>query len=1343
MRRALSFVAACIGIMWFAGAEEASVFGGGGLNLQARNLSFTPYIVNPGWRGMGKTSPVLSSNAVGAATFSVDMPLLGGRFDGVLRTGIMPDGRLSAQWALVPTTNMWVEECSISTHLPVPLYAGGRVVVDGRSFALPQQKASPNTVFAGKASKLEFFDAGGGSTLTVMLPKSREMLIQDSRTFNCPWFELRMKMGRRHSPSTTNIVDLAIALPNGEPFTLNPPSRYVAEVSAKWRPVRKAAEILPGSAADFTAMRGDGGVPAGRHGYLVVKDGHFEFENLPGVRQRFYGVNLAYKACFPERDEAERLATMLAAYGYNSVRLHHFDDGGLVGEDGTTPIEGRLRQLDALIDACVRHGLYLTTDLLCLRKVPKRLVGIDEPGSVADYKWMVFFHDGVFSNHVQFVTSLLNHRNIYTGRRYAEEPALTLISLVNEGLLTHRKTPAAGSMAYRITSPIWRKWIADRQRQGTFKDVSHEYPASASQKGTNSLAVALQTFCAWHEDRFASRMRRLVREELGCKALLTSLNAGVPPAAYDGLRKRNFDYSDTHYYWDHPRFLGHAWCLPTEADHYCANPVCTPYLGRHVRNERFHGQPWTVTEVSFCPPGRYRSMYGLVTGGNAAFDDWGGAWRFCWGCEKGGVGMSSNQTVGWFAVAGDVTALAAERAIAALFLRGDLAVGTGKYGEGESFAIERFSGAVTVNTPRTAGGFRERGRMEAGALVADFGHVAGAVWATSLTMDPIVRSRRILLSHLTDGVDSGTVFRDGRRTIIEKWGREPHLLRAGRVDVSLRLADCTWTVFALDATGARRQRVDAHYFNGWLKFTADVSMRPDDATFLYEIVSDNKSLAVAPSYWCTWDAQRATLGGNVKAGKILFDGDQGTPGQRDNLNERILFGKDGWATWWPNVRTNLYLMLDDGWDVPYGSRNKADGVARFGACVPDAARFPSLCGTPGERLRQLNDRIKTCGWRGAALWVACQTPGETWRKDGMIPLEKSRAAWAERMKISREAGIDYWKVDWGAHSSDGAYRAMMAEVRDAVHPGLMLEHCRCTSPLNGVRFGRDGSAVGVGRLIGNRDWEALRESNLCILSASDVFRTYDYLDPFGSATTLERCAYYSTLAESRRLPVVLNVEGNVLIAAALGHTFGSMRLPDPRNRPCDVDIAAAWQRIAPPFGHDTPLATRYSEETACDRWTFTRGSTWYGAVDGKTVSQTAPVAVVRGMPLPDVSCSGEKPFVCGARFPNGARALAFLPRVVDGRRNVVCPADVRLDLSLSDGGPFAVFGRFNTLAFSKGVAKGSRILARCLPDRLERDVTSLCKVDRNGSLFVPASVLFSGGSYVDHAVLVASAPGSR
>ena len=386
-----------------------------------------------------------------------------------------------------------------------------------------------------------------------------------------------------------------------------------------------------------------------------------------------------------------------------------------------------------------------------------------------------------------------------------------------------------------MTAPVWKAWIAEQQSRGEFADVSGEYPADTTQKGSSPLAQALQKFCAWREDLFAARMRRLLRDELGCKALLTSLNAGIPPSAYNEMRKKNFDYCDTHYYWDHPRFLGIKWWLPSLSGHSGANPVCTPDFGRRVKGDRFYGQPQTVTELNFCPPNRYRSMYGLVTGANAAHDDWGGAWRFCWGCEKGDVGNSSRQTVGWFAVAGDVTALAAERAVASLFLRGDMPIGNGSYGTSERIKIDRFTGTVTVDTPRTAGGFREFGHLDTGTLVADFGNQSGCIWVTSLTESPIKDSRRILVTHLTDGVDSDMVFRDGRRTIIEKWGQDPHLLRSGRVDVALRTSQSNLSVYALDSSGKRRARLSTSYSDGRLKFTADISMFQDDATFLYEI----------------------------------------------------------------------------------------------------------------------------------------------------------------------------------------------------------------------------------------------------------------------------------------------------------------------------------------------------------------------------------------------------------------------------------------------------------------------------------------------------------------------------
>ena len=114
--------------------------------------------------------------------------------------------------------------------------------------------------------------------------------------------------------------------------------------------------------------------------------------------------------------------------------------------------------------------------------------------------------------------------------------------------------------------------------------------------------------------------------------------------------------------------------------------------------------------------------------------------------------------------------------------------------------------------------------------------------------------------------------------------------------------------------------------------------------------------ALGPNYWCTWATQARMLNANVEAGEIKFPGDQGKPGVRDNLNEEVLFGKNGFANvMYPELRADLFFLLDDGWDVPYGINPYAH-TAKFGSLNLNPDRFPSFKGSPGERLRQLVDR---------------------------------------------------------------------------------------------------------------------------------------------------------------------------------------------------------------------------------------------------------------------------------------------------------------------------------------------------------------------------------------------------
>ena len=61
-------------------------------------------------------------------------------------------------------------------------------------------------------------------------------------------------------------------------------------------------------AADFSHLLD---APAGKHGFVRVKDGHFYFED--GTRIRFLGFNMAARSNTPNHETAEKLAARFAS----------------------------------------------------------------------------------------------------------------------------------------------------------------------------------------------------------------------------------------------------------------------------------------------------------------------------------------------------------------------------------------------------------------------------------------------------------------------------------------------------------------------------------------------------------------------------------------------------------------------------------------------------------------------------------------------------------------------------------------------------------------------------------------------------------------------------------------------------------------------------------------------------------------------------------------------------------------------------------------------------------------------------------------------------------------------
>ena len=202
---------------------------------------------------------------------------------------------------------------------------------------------------------------------------------------------------------------------------------------------------------------------------------------------------------------------------------------------------------------------------------------------------------------------------------------------------------------------------------------------------------------------------------------------------------------------------------------------------------------------------------------------------------------------------------------------------------------------------------------------------------------------------------------------------------------------------------------------------------------------------------------------------------------------------------------------------------------------------------------------------------------------------------------------------------------------------------------------------------------------------------------------------------------IINCEDNAYLGAAMGFSIGVMNVPvrGPYSkwqwpRIDEASRALRWQRIAPAFGVGANKA--YASDRMLTDSKLVGSDYWFRAIAGKVVQQHAPAVMSRGVALPMVACEGEPPYVVASRNPNGATAVATLPRCADDKTQYPL-ADVTLDVQDADR-PIGVFGEFRslTLRFSHALAS-PRVWAQDLLADEARDVTKRVRfADRSMTL---------------------------
>jgi hypothetical protein len=445
--------------------------------------------------------------------------------------------------------------------------------------------------------------------------------------------------------------------------------------------------------------------PAGAKGRLTVEGGHFV--NGEGKRVRIWGVNLAIQVCFPKPEVAKTLAADLARWGVNAVRLHHLDTNwGLTlfdaKKDDTQHFHAEnLDRLDHLIAELKKHGIYSTITLNVMRVYKAgdevrdwEILGV---GKAANY-----FNRRLIELQKKYTRDLLSHVNPYTGKSYAEEPALSCLELVNEnsfieawkhGRLKHGVTKAVDSTWQPITESyadelddLYYDWLLKHASPEQRAEVTKATGISFESKPTDIEKIRLSpddfskasplrfqtdaAFCAWVEKSYFEEMKQLIRQELHCDALLTLSNDhDHMNAGYSHLQSNDLgDWIDGHTYWQHPH-IGKTTSIKNTA------MVNSPLesVSNVLARSAIKGKPYTIGEVNHAFPHRYACEGIPLLAAYASFQDWDGLYWFDWEHGRDYDPQKGVSKVGWFDISIDPMKLAQMATCALIWHRGDVA----------------------------------------------------------------------------------------------------------------------------------------------------------------------------------------------------------------------------------------------------------------------------------------------------------------------------------------------------------------------------------------------------------------------------------------------------------------------------------------------------------------------------------------------------------------------------------------------------------------------------------------------------------------------------------------------
>ena len=452
--------------------------------------------------------------------------------------------------------------------------------------------------------------------------------------------------------------------------------------------------------------------PAGKHGFVTVRDGHLYTSD--GKRFRMWGVNLTGwtkgSALLPPHKDAEVAAAELARMGVNCVRFQFLDlpdkqqvrydvpttytPAGLIASDrDDTRVMNpeQLDKLDYLVSELKKNGIYIDFNLNVGRTY-KKGDGVEGYDLIGVSKAITYFDPRLVELQKEYAKQLLTHVNPYTKAAYASEPAVAIVEIMNENSVLEfwqrnwfRGELEAGRPHFqldltpyhkRLLTQRYNDWLTKNRTAAQVAAIREQAKVKAGEmvpllqrqdfdEAPTERFYAEATFYSALETEFLTGMEKYLKETLGVKSLVIGTNdhtyfiPGMPL-----LRTTSkFDIVDSHVYWQHPAISGRR----------NTPMVNEPLHSIEVKLTRsaMVGKPFTVSEVNEPFPSDYGAEMIPLLAAYGAFQDWDGIIFYSFEAKLTG---SWEAVVGdHFDISQDPVKVAQMPAGAMMFLRHDVA----------------------------------------------------------------------------------------------------------------------------------------------------------------------------------------------------------------------------------------------------------------------------------------------------------------------------------------------------------------------------------------------------------------------------------------------------------------------------------------------------------------------------------------------------------------------------------------------------------------------------------------------------------------------------------------------